>query len=47
MSYTIDQYYAFFCSAKDPYNFDADPDPGSALKKMDPDPGHAHFFNFY
>ena len=27
-------------SAKDPFNFDADPDPGSALDKMDPDPGH-------
>ncbi len=29
-------------SAQDPFNFDADPDPdpGSALEKMDPDPGH-------
>jgi len=25
-------------SAKDPFNFDANPDPGSALEKMDPDP---------
>ena len=34
-------------SAQDPINFDADPDPGpgSALKKMDPDPGH--FFKIY
>jgi len=27
-------------SAYDPFNFDADPDPGSALKKMDPAPSH-------
>ena len=28
-------------SALGPFNFDADPNPGSALeKKMDPDPGH-------
>ena len=26
------------CRAQDPIYFDADPDPGSALKKMDPDP---------
>ena len=32
-------------SAEDPFNFDADPDPGSARKKMDPDPGH--FFKIY
>ena len=32
-------------SAQDPFKFDADPDPGSALKKMDPDPGH--FFKIY
>ena len=25
-------------------DFDADPDPGSALKKMDPDPGHFFIF---
>ena len=31
-------------SAQDPFEFDADPDPGSALEKMDPDPGHKHFF---
>ena len=24
-----------------------DPDPGSALEKMDPDPGHEHFFRTY
>ena len=24
-------------SAKDPFNFDADPDPGSSLEKMDPE----------
>ena len=29
------------------FNFDADPDPGSALEKMDPDPGHEHFFKIY
>ena len=30
------------CSAKDPFNFgaDVDPDPGSALRKIDPDPSH-------
>ena len=36
------------CSAQDPFNFDADPDPpdpGSALEKKDPDPGH--FFKIY
>ena len=28
-------------SAQDPFNFNADPNTGSALKKkMDPDPGH-------
>ena len=27
-------------SAQDPINFDADPDPGSALEKMDLDPGY-------
>ena len=26
-------------NAQDSFNFDADPDPGSALEKMDPDPG--------
>ena len=32
--------YAFsFQNAEDPFDFDADPDPGSALKKMDPYPG--------
>jgi len=25
-------------SAKDPFNFDTDPDPGSALEKKDPNP---------
>ena len=38
-------------SAKDPVNFDADPEPGSALEKMDPDPnpdpGHLHSFEIY
>jgi len=36
-------------SAKDPFNFDADldPHPGSALEKMDPDPGPGHFFKIY
>ena len=28
------------CRAQDPIYFDADPDPGSALKKNDPDPYH-------
>ena len=33
-----------------PFNFEADPDPGSALEtidldpKLDSDPGHKHFF---
>ena len=32
-------------SARDSFNFDADadPDPGSTLEKMDPDPGHETF----
>ena len=39
-------------SAKDPFNFDANPDPGSALEKMDPDPNllfkiYWFFFNSY
>jgi len=40
-------WYKSIFSAWDPFNFDADPDPdpGSALEKMDPDPGH--FFKFY
>ena len=35
-------WYTSIFSAWDPFNFDADPDPnpGSALEKMDPDPGH-------
>ena len=38
-------------SSQDPFNFDADPDPGSALEKMDPDP-HSNpdpgcFFKIY
>ena len=32
-------------SAQDPFNFDADPDPGTALEKMDPDPGHFYKIN--
>ena len=28
----------------DAFHFDTDPDPGSALNKMDLDPGHKHFF---
>ena len=32
-------------SAQDLFNFDADPDPGSALEKMDPD--HEHIFKIY
>ena len=27
-------------SAQDPFHFNADPDPGSAMEKMDPDPGY-------
>ena len=40
-------------SAQDPINFYADPDPGSALKKMDPDPNPdpdpdpGYFFKIY
>ena len=30
----------------DAFHFDTDPDPGSALNKMDLDPGHKHFFLF-
>ena len=30
-------------SVKGSFNSDADPYPGSALEKMDPDPGHEHF----
>ena len=29
--------------AKDPFSFDADLDPGSALEKMDPDPDPGQF----
>ena len=32
-------------SAQDPFHFD--PDPGSAQKKMDPDPCHEHFLDNY
>ena len=38
--------YAFF-SAQDPFNFDADPDPGSAMEKMDSDPGHENFCKIF
>ena len=36
-------------SAEDPINFYADPDPGSVLKKMDPDldPDPGYFFKSY
>ena len=34
------------CRAQDPIYFDADPDPGSALKKMDPDPKE-DFSNYF
>ena len=34
-------------TALDPFIFDADPYAGSALKKMDPDPGREHFFKIY
>ena len=34
-----------FCSAQDLINFDADPNPGCALDKMDPDP--INFFKIY
>ena len=34
-------------SAQDPFNFEADPDPGSAEGKMDSDPGHEHFLKIY
>ena len=34
-------------SAQDPINFDADPDPRSALKKKDPDPDPGYFFIIY
>ena len=33
-------------TAQDPFNFDADPDPGSALEKMDPDTNPGHLLNF-
>ena len=35
---------SFQVNAYDPYNFDAYPDPGSALENMDPDLGHEHFY---
>ena len=31
-------------SSQSIFNFDADPGPGSALEKMDPDPCYEHFF---
>ena len=34
-------------SAQDPFNFDADLDPRSALEKMDPDPDPDHFIKIY
>ena len=39
-------------SARDSFNFDADPDsgdqdPGSALENIDAYPGHEHFFKIY
>ena len=41
----------FVTVLSDPFNFDADADPdrgpGSALKKMDLNPGHDHFFKTY
>ena len=33
-------------SAQDPCNFDTDPNPGSALEKMDPDSDPGFFFRF-
>ena len=38
-----------YYSAKDPFNFDTDPnlDPGSELEKMDPDLDPGHFFKIY
>ena len=34
-------------TAQDPSNFDADPDRGSALEKMNPDPDPGYFFAIY
>ena len=39
----IDDIFNF--AVKDPFNFDADKNLGSALEKMDPDLGH--FFKIY
>ena len=33
-------------SVKGSFNSDADPYPGSALEKMDPDPDHEHFLRY-
>ena len=43
--YGADKLWKF--NAQDPFNFDADPDPGSALEKMDPNPDPGHFFKIY
>ena len=34
-------------SAQDPFHFDADPDPGFALIKMDPNPDPGGFSKIY
>ena len=41
--------YIVNCSAQGPFNFDVDPDPGSALEKMDPNPDSdpGHFLKIY
>ena len=41
----MDPKHWFNCYLK--VKFDADPDPGSALKKMDSDPDPGHFFQIY
>ena len=35
-----------YSTGQDPINFDADPDPGSELEKMDPDPNPEIFLQF-